>query len=281
MTTFIFPGQGSQIQGMGKDLFHLFPDLIKQVDEILGYSIVDICLDNTNDCLSQTQYTQPALYVVNALYFMMEVNKGQKFRYLAGHSLGEYNALHASNVFDFISGLRLVQKRGQLMSKSKGGGMAAIIGLKSEKVKSILNEFSNNTVNISNYNSFTQLVISGPKNEVVRMKTIFEENGADLVIPLKVSGAFHSHYMQDAKNEFSKFLQDFTFKPPSVPVISNFTSLPYDQENYKNYLINQITAPVLWRQTIEFLLSIGEDNFIEIGPGKVLTGLVKRIRNNK
>lgn len=281
MTTFIFPGQGSQIKGMGQELFPQFPDIVRQADTILGYSVTDLCLQNPNDYLSQTQYTQPVLYIVNALHYIKEVHKGRRHNYLAGHSLGEYNALLAANVFDFITGLLLVQKRGELMSKATDGGMAAIIGFTADQVQSLLNKYDANNVNISNYNSHSQLVISGPKNDITKMQALFEEAGATLVIPLKVSGAFHSPYMLEAKTEFSLFLQDFTFKTPSIPVIANVSARPYDSQNTKEYLINQITAPVLWTQTVEYLLAKGEDDFVELGPGEVLTGLVSRTRSGK
>jgi malonyl CoA-acyl carrier protein transacylase len=278
MPVYIFPGQGSQVKGMGAELFEYFPALLAQADMILGYSLKELCLEDHHNQLNQTQYTQPALYTINAFNYFKRINTGAKRPdYVAGHSLGEYNALLAADVFDFATGLRLVQKRGELMSKAQGGGMAAILGLEASQVLKILQELAITEVVIANYNSHTQMVISGPQASVQTAQVAFEQAGA-MVMPLKVSGAFHSPLMQQAKDEFTDFLSHFNFNEPSVPVIANLTARPYGDKDIKHLLASQITGSVRWCDTIEYLLNQGEESFEEIGPGRVLTGLVKRIR---
>jgi malonyl CoA-acyl carrier protein transacylase len=275
MTTYLFPGQGSQSKGMGDDLFTQFPELTTKADILLGYSIQTLCLEDPLQQLDQTQYTQPALYVVNALSYL---KNEQKPHYVAGHSLGEYNALFASGVFDFETGLKLVKKRGELMSQATGGAMTAIIGLKDHEIQAILKNANIPSVVIANYNSHSQTVISGPKLDVEKLNPLFEQAGAKMVIPLKVSGAFHSPSMQTAQQEFAEFLSQFTFHAPQIPVIANVTATPYPASGIADYLAKQITHPVRWTETIEYLLAQGETEFEEIGPGKVLAGLVKRIK---
>jgi malonyl CoA-acyl carrier protein transacylase len=276
MTTYFFPGQGSQTKGMGKDLFQQFPDLTREASDILGYSIEDLCLNDPTSQLHQTAYTQPALYVVSALSFLKEqATMAQKPDYVAGHSLGEYNALFAAGVFDFATGLKLVQKRGSLMQQSVGGSMAAIAGLKTEDVAKLLTDPS---VSIANYNSYTQAVITGPKEAVLAMQTMFEKVGATY-IPLKVSGAFHSPLMGEAKQQFAEFIQQFNFALPRVAVIANINALPYQMQALQTNLIDQVTHSVQWVQSMKYLLDQGESEFKEVGPGTVLTGLMKRIQN--
>jgi malonyl CoA-acyl carrier protein transacylase len=282
MTTYVFPGQGSQQRGMGQGLFDLFPDIVKQADAILGYSIKTLCLEDPQQQLNQTQYTQPALYVVNALnYFKKLQESSTKPQYVAGHSLGEYNALLAANAFDFQSGLKLVQKRGALMSQATGGGMAAIVGLTGEKVNQILQENKLSDISVANYNSYTQIVISGPSAVIGQAQKLFETAGATLVIPLKVSGAFHSPYMQQAREQFEQFLTGFSFNIPAIPVIANLTAKPYESDKVSYTLANQITNSVRWTESIRYLLDKGETDFVEVGPGSVLTGLIRRIKNNQ
>ena len=280
MVTYIFPGQGSQHKGMGSSLFSEFPEFTKKADEILGYSIQSLCLDDPLQQLGKTQYTQPALYVVNSLsYFKKkrEAMKGPAF--VMGHSLGEYNALLAAGFFDFETGLRLVKKRGELMSKASGGAMAAIIGLKAEDIQSILDKNQPINVSIANHNTHTQIVITGLKEDILRAQQLCEQAGAMLVVPLNVSGAFHSRYMSDAQREFELFLKEFQFNTPSIPTISNYTARPYGTENIPENISRQITSPVRWTESILYVLQSGEQEFEEVGPGTVLTGLVKRIKN--
>ncbi|MBF0225349.1 MAG: ACP S-malonyltransferase [Desulfobacterales bacterium] len=280
MLTFVFPGQGSQKKGMGGVLFDDFKDLTSIADEILGYSIKTLCMEDPENKLGQTQYTQPALYVVNALSYLKKVNETETLpNYVAGHSLGEYDALFASGIFSFETGLKLVQKRGALMSQAKGGGMAAVIGLSQEKIETILKENNLTTIQAANYNSPHQIVISGLKEDVLKAQPIFEQAGAKLYIPLNVSGAFHTVYMEPAKIEFTEFIQTLEFSNTiSIPVISNVYARPYKPNKIKETLSQQITSPVRWTEIICYLLGRGEMQFEEIGPGKVLTGLIAKIK---
>jgi len=280
MLTYIFPGQGSQNKGMGGALFAEFKDETAQADDILGYSIERLCMQDPDATLSQTQYTQPALYIVNALSYLKKIKEtGNKPDFVAGHSLGEYDALFAAEAFDFATGLQLVKKRGELMSYVAGGGMAAVIGLNKEQITDILQKNNLKNIAMANYNSPTQIVISGLKTEINYAKSIFEAiKGVTMFIPLKTSGAFHSRYMTDAKKEFEVFLEAFTFSSLAIPVISNVHARPYNQADIKQNLVEQITNPVKWAESIQYLMGIGEMEFEEVGPGKVLTGLVQRIK---
>ena len=279
MTVYMFPGQGSQKKGMGDSLFDEFNELTDKADSILGYSIKQLCLEDPNKKLGDTLYTQPALFTVNALTYLKKNREMPKRPdYAAGHSLGEYNALFAAGVFDFETGLRLVQKRGELMSLASGGGMAAVIGLSGEKVNAIIRERKLNTICIANYNSPSQIVISGPRKDIDSARVPFEESGAGMYIVLPVSGAFHSQYMNEATEKFAAFLEQFSFLEPTIPVISNAFARPYQQGRIKETLIKQITSSVQWMESIRYLIDCGEASFEEVGPGIVLTNLVKQIR---
>ncbi|MCP4253898.1 MAG: ACP S-malonyltransferase [Candidatus Scalindua sp.] len=275
---YVFPGQGSQSPGMGEELLDQFSDLVKQADEVLGYSVKDLCLNDPDKKLGQTDYTQPALYVVNALTYLSKT-EGTDLHpdFVAGHSLGEYNALFAAGVFDFITGLKLVQKRGQIMVKVTGGGMAAVIGMQPDKIKQVLKDASFESIDIANLNSPKQTVISGRKEDIDAVKTVFEDAGVRLFIPLKVSGAFHSRYMQDAQNEFAGFLKSFEFQSVQIPVIANYTAAPYQDDEIVNNMVKQISNPVRWVETIQYLKQQPEPEFEEIGPGNVLSKLIKQI----
>jgi trans-AT polyketide synthase/acyltransferase/oxidoreductase domain-containing protein len=275
---YVFPGQGSQSPGMGGELFDQFPELVKQADEVLGCSIKDLCLNDPDKRLGQTDYTQPALYIVNALTYLSKTeNFDLRPDFVAGHSLGEYNALFAAGVFDFITGLKLVQRRGQIMVKVTGGGMAAVIGMQPDKIKQVLKDASFESIDIANLNSPKQTVISGRKEDIDAVKTVFEDAGVRLFIPLKVSGAFHSRYMQEAQNEFADFLKSFEFQPVQIPVIANFTAAPYQDTETVNNMVQQISSPVRWVESIQYLKQQPEPEFEEVGPGNVLTKLIKQI----
>ncbi|MBX3709974.1 MAG: ACP S-malonyltransferase [Gammaproteobacteria bacterium] len=281
MTTYVFPGQGSQFKGMGGALFSEFQDIVSKANQILGYPVEKLCLEGPDDKLNMTQYTQPAIYVVSALsYFKKLKDSGKKPDYVAGHSLGEYNALLAAGVFDFETGLKLVQERGSLMANASGGAMAAIIGPHSGEIQTLLDKSNLSSISIANFNSFTQTVIAGLKNEIDAAKPIFESINA-MFIPLKVSGAFHSSYMKPAQQKFSDFLKGFEFKAPNAIVIANVNAEPYKIDVVMTNLANQITHPVQWTKTIKYLLDKGETIFEEVGPGSVLTGLIRRIQNGK
>lgn len=285
MRVFVFPGQGSQTKGMGEELFDQvgeFRQAEEEIDKILGYSIRELCVNDPDDQLSLTQFTQPALYVVNALHYFQRKAEGQRADYLAGHSLGEYNALLAAGAFDFVTGVKLVQKRGELMAQAKDGGMAAVIGLEADQIEAVIRDNSNLTgIDVANYNSPAQTVISGPIYELEEAQPKFKEAGAKLYKILPVSAAFHSRYMQGAADEFANFLQGFSFEPLQTPVIANVTGEPYPMDDpsevIPSLLVKQISGSVQWTQSIRYLKALGEVEFEELGPGKVLTKLIKQI----
>lgn len=278
MKTCVFPGQGSQIKGMGENLFDDFSDLTKKADEILGYSIKELCLNNPGKKLVQTLYTQPAMYVVNALSYMKKIqDSGEIPAYLAGHSLGEYNALQVAGVFSFESGLQLVKKRGELMSKARKGAMVAILNSSEKQIRGILEKARLTAIDLANHNAPSQIVISGLEEDIKRSQSYFEQEDI-LFIPLNTSGAFHSRYMKEAADEYETFVKRFKFSKPKIKVISNVTAEPYESENIAQCLIDQITHCVRWTDSIRFLLDQGVVEFEEMGVGKVLTKLIKNIR---
>ena len=261
---------------MGKELFSKYTSKIDEANSILNYDVVNLCLREEKR-LNNTLYTQPALYIVNALHFWeIEQGKRQFVDYHIGHSLGEYNALLASKVFDFATGLKLVKKRAELMSKAKGGGMAAVLGMEKTMLETLLKE-SGDRIDIANYNSPGQFVISGKKEDVVAIEKVLTTKGASRVIPLTVSGAFHSRYMKEAGEEFRAFLDNFEFETQTVPVIANVDAKPYDLASLKDRLAAQIYNSVQWIDTIYSIKQEGRE-FIEIGPGRVLTGLYRRFK---
>jgi malonyl CoA-acyl carrier protein transacylase len=205
----------------------------------------------------------------------------QKPDFVAGHSLGEYSALFAAGVFDFKTGLELVKKRGELMSQIENGGMAAILGLKMEEVKQILQKNNMSRIAIANHNSYTQIVVSGPKNDMVRACLVFENIPSVSFIALKVSGAFHSEYMLPVQQQFETTLQQMTFSVPHMPVIANINAEPYHPAITCTNLAKQLSQTVRWTATIEYFLAQGEVEFKEIGPGIVLGGLVRAIKNGR
>lgn len=278
MLTFVFPGQGSQRKGMGGTLFEEFKELTAKADEILGFSIKDLCLEDSNRRLVETQHTQPALYVVNALSYLKKIKEtGKTPTHVAGHSLGEYNALFAAGVFDFETGLKLVKKRGELMGQVTGGGMAAVIGLSDEKVKEILEKNNLDNIEIANYNTPRQIALAGLKENINCVNHIFEREGA-IYIPLNVSGAFHSTYMNNLKQTFGEYLELFRYSKLNIPVISNANARPYIQAEIKKNLTDQITHPVRWTESVRYLMGQGKMEFEEIGPGNVLTRLIQEIQ---
>lgn len=275
---FVFPGQGSQKKGMGAGLFERFPDLVRAADAALGYSLPDLCLSDADNRLGSTQYTQPALYAVNALTYLARVaDHGVTPDFVAGHSLGEYDALFAAGAFDFPTGLQLVRRRGELMAAVRGGGMAAIIGMTGGAVAELLDNFAFDRVECANFNSPTQTVISGPAEEVAAVSVLFKEAKAT-VVPLKVSGAFHSRMMEPVRQQFRLFLDGFNFQSPRIPVIANTTARPYDPARIKETLAEQITQPVMWTETVRYLNRAGDAVFVEVGPGNVLSGLIRQIQ---
>ncbi|MBO0798714.1 MAG: ACP S-malonyltransferase [Blastocatellia bacterium] len=288
MIAFVFPGQGSQKRGMGQAFFDETPqyaEVEKDVDAILGYSLRKLCLEDADNRLKETQFTQPCLYAVNALHYYQAVDQGARPDYLAGHSLGEYNALLAAGAFDFLTGLRLVQRRGDLMSRAKKGGMAAVIGLCVDLVAEVIEENGLADLDVANFNSPSQTVVSGPLEDIRRAGPFFEKAGARIYMPLQVSAAFHSRYMAEAARAFADFLAPFSFLPPKTPVIANATAQPYPTDNasesVKSLLVNQITHSVRWTQSIRFLISQGVTKFCEMGPGNVLTRIAQEIQKSQ
>ena len=279
MRAVVFPGQGSQRKGMGGSLFDEYAELTSKADQVLGYSIKELCLNDPQDCLGQTQYTQPALYVVNALSYLKQVDEtGLSPDFVAGHSLGEYNALFAAGVFDFETGLKLVQKRGELMSKAKGGGMAAVVGLSEEDIVSVVKVNNLTDITAANLNTPSQVVIAGPKDSVAKTESLFISKGAMLFKLLNVSGAFHTPYMASAEKEFSDYIETFTFAVPKIPVVSNVYARPYNPQQIKTTLAKQITSPVRWTDSIRYLMGKNVTDFIEIGTGNILAGMIRKIQ---
>lgn len=288
MIAFLFPGQGSQKRGMGQGLFdevREYATAEKEVDTILGYSLRKLCLEDTDNRLKETQFTQPSLYVVNALHYYKAVGQGIRPSYLAGHSLGEYNALLAAGVFDFLTGLRLVKKRGELMSQVKNGGMGAVIALDADVIAKVITENGLSAIDVANFNSPSQTVVSGPVEEIKRAGPLFEKAGARLYLPLPVSAAFHSRYMADAAKAFAEFLRPVSLAAPKIPVVANVTARPYPAHGpsplVKSLLAGQIANSVQWLESIRFLISQGVTQFCEIGPGNVLTKTVQQIQQEK
>ena len=276
MTCYMFPGQGSQKIGMGEDLFDKFSKHTKTASEILGYDIKTLCLKDPQEQLNLTQFTQPALYTVNVLSYLNLESPSPSV--LLGHSLGEYSALCIAGVFDFETGLKLVQKRGELMSQATGGAMAAVVGINIDKVKEILKENNLEEIDIANLNEPLQTVISGPKEAIDKAKPLFENANVRLYLPLAVSGAFHSRYMLNAQTEFNTFLNTFSFAEPKTDIIANVTANKYTKETTIDLLSKQLTSSVRWVESINYILSNYKEETLEVGPGKVLTGLVRKIK---
>ncbi|HIS88877.1 TPA: ACP S-malonyltransferase [Candidatus Avigastranaerophilus faecigallinarum] len=280
---FIFPGQGAQKVGMGMDLYQSSPaakKVFETANEILGYDIAELCFNGSEDELMKTINSQPCILTVSlaaieALREQININPVC----CAGHSLGEYAALYVSGAIDLKTVLTLIQKRADLMNKaaeSTKGGMAAVLGLDDETVIKITKNLSN--VYVANFNSPGQVVITGDKDEINKSLDLFKEAGAKRVIPLAVSGAFHSPLMVDAGKEFSVFVNQYEFKNVEIPVFTNVDAKPtVVGEELKNKLPMQISSSVLWTQTINKIAQEYTANFIEIGPGKVLAGLNKKI----
>lgn len=274
---FVFPGQGSQKKGMGEGLFERFPEITREADFELGYSIRELCLADPRGELNRTEFTQPALYTVNALtYQKVLAETGTRPHAVAGHSLGEYNALLAAGAFDFRTGLKLVKRRGELMARATGGGMAAVVGLTEAQVKDVLLRAGFLRVSIANLNAPQQTVISGPRDDILALQSHFESAGVRLYLPLNVSGAFHSPFMQPARDEMAALLNTFAFRPLELPVISNVEAAPYKNDQIAALLARQITSPVRWVETVRYFLKLANPTFKEIGPGNVLTGLIRQ-----
>lgn len=269
----IFPGQGSQKIGMGADLFEQseLKAQLELAENILGWSVPEIC-NHPDDKISQTLYTQPSLYVVETLLIDHLKQQGQSPDYVAGHSLGEYVALYAARVFDFETGLKLVKRRAELMNGAAGGQMAALIGFNSEQLQEQIEKTEN--VVLANDNSAAQVVISGTPEAVDQVLANIKVKRA---VKLNVSGAFHSPLMADAATEFQQILDEITFNSAQIPVLSNVDPTPTtDAALLKQRLTQQMTGSVRWREICLKLSELEVQQVVEIGPGNVLTGLMKR-----
>lgn len=274
----MFPGQGSQVRGMGSSVFHdLHRGDIELANHILGYSIEDLCLRDVEGKLGNTLYTQPALFVVNALSYRDHLSShGVNPQYLAGHSLGEINALHAADVFDFATGLRIVKRRAELMSTVTNGGMAAVLGLERHDVAKVLRDIALD-VDIANVNSPLQIVVSGASEHINEVREHMLASGATAFVPLQVSGAFHSRFMQGVQAAFRDYLETLEFQYPRIPVMSNYMGEPYRISGIKDVLACQMSNTVNWTEVIGYIRAHGVTELVEVGPGNVLTKLASQI----
>jgi trans-AT polyketide synthase/acyltransferase/oxidoreductase domain-containing protein len=277
VSAWLFPGQGAQRKGMGGELFDRFPRLVEQADAILGYSLRAQCLDGAEPGLSDTRYVQPALFVVNALSQLALDGDLARPRFLAGHSLGEYNALFSAGCFDFETGVRLVARRGELMGQAASGGMTAVLGLDPARLERLLLDAGLGDLDLANRNSAEQVVLSGPLESLRRVREVVS-GARGRCVPLRVSAPFHSRYMAAAAAEFGEFLRGLPLADPAVPVIANATGAPYPPGAVTELLIRQIYQPVRWWESMSLLIEHGVDDITEIGPGRVLTDLWAAVR---
>jgi len=269
-TAWVFPGQGSQTVGMGIDLAETAADRFAEADEILGWSVLEVC--QNEDKLGHTLYTQPCLYVIECMFADLLKEKAQPPDVVAGHSLGEYSALYAAGVFDFAAGLRLVKHRAELMSQASSGAMAALMGFKRDELDAKIAETDG--VVLANDNNPGQVVISGTPEAV---EAVMEGVKSKRAVKLNVSGAFHSPLMADAAAEFETALAKVNFNNAQIPVMSNVDPAPETAASaLKERLRQQMTGSVRWREISLNLPEQGVDSVVEVGPGKVLTGLIKR-----
>lgn len=282
MKAFVFPGQGSQFSGMGKDLYTNVPaakELFEKANEILGFRITDIMFEGTDEDLKQTFVTQPAVFLHSVI---MAKALGEEFKpdMVAGHSLGEFSALVAAGALDFEDGLRLVAKRAAAMQQAcdaQPSTMAAVLGLEDKVVENICAEVDGVVV-AANYNCPGQLVISGSIEAVDAACERLKAAGARRALRLSVGGAFHSPLMEPAKVELQAAIEAAPFKTPICPIYQNVDAKPYtDPEQIKANLIAQLTAPVRWTYIVQNMLADGADSFVELGPGAVLQGLIKKV----
>ena len=280
---FLFPGQGSQTVGMGKDIYENYEaakNIYDTADKTLGKSITKLCFEGPEENLKQTVNTQPC--IVTTSIALMEALRSELNivpDYTAGHSLGEYCAMFTAGVMSLETTLRLIQKRADLMGQTKGGSMAAVLNASEEVLKAGLEEGSKTGyVDVANYNSPAQVVITGDENAVKAAGDYILANGARRVVPLPVSGAFHSKFMQEAGAVFAEFIEDADLNDSSIPVITNVDAeLTTNAEDFRAKMPKQIYSSVHWTQTIQKMVEEGVDTFIEIGAKNVLSGLMKRI----
>ncbi|OEY71772.1 ACP S-malonyltransferase [Salegentibacter salarius] len=282
MKAYIFPGQGAQFSGMGLDLFEnsaKAQELFKKANAILGFSITDIMFEGSAEDLKQTKVTQPAVFLHSVILSKV---MGEDFKpdMVAGHSLGEFSALVANNTLSFEDGLKLVYKRAMAMQQAcelEPSTMAAVLGLEDEVVEAVCAE-TEGTVVAANYNCPGQLVISGDVKAVEAACETLKERGAKRAMILPVGGAFHSPLMEPARKELAAAIENTTFNTPTCPIYQNVSMFAVtDPEEIKKNLVFQLTAPVKWTQSVQNMIKDGATSFTEVGPGKVLQGLVKKI----
>jgi [acyl-carrier-protein] S-malonyltransferase len=282
MKAYIFPGQGAQFSGMGKDLYEttsIAKEMFEQANEILGYRITDVMFNGTDEDLKQTKVTQPAIFLHSVI---LAKCLGESFKpdMVAGHSLGEFSALVANKTLAFEDGLMLVSKRAAAMQKAceaRPSTMAAVLGLEDEVVENICKDI-NEVVVAANYNCPGQLVISGSNEGIDQACEALQNAGARRAMKLPVGGAFHSPLMAPAREELEDAILSTLFSTPSCPVYQNVTASAVEhRETIRTNLIEQLTAPVKWTQTLKQMLSDGASSFTEVGPGRVLQGLVKKV----
>lgn len=280
---FIFPGQGAQVVGMGKDLYEHYPAAKKvfdTADEVLGKKVTKMCFEGPEDDLKQTINTQPAIVTMSIAAleaFKSKLNLTPHFT--AGHSLGEYCAMFCSGVMNLKTTLLAIQKRATLMNKVNKGMMAAVLNAPEGSIEKALKEASKEGyVDVANYNSPVQVVLTGDEKAVNKAGEILTQAGARRFVPLAVSGAFHSKYLNEASKEFGEFAKELDLSSASVPVVTNVdASATISAEDFRNKMPRQICSSVHWTQTIENMVKNGVDTFVEFGPGKVLAGLNKKI----
>ncbi len=282
MKAFVFPGQGAQYPGMGKNIFEsstLAKERFLQANEILGFNITEIMFGEDSDALKETRVTQPAIFLHSTILSEVMADRFHP-EMVAGHSLGEFSALVSTGVLSFKDGLNLVRERALAMQSAceqSPGTMAAILGLEDKVVEGVC-ESTPGIVKAANYNCPNQLVISGSKDAIDRACKELKEVGAKRALVLPVGGAFHSPLMEPAKKRLSSAIENTVFKTPSCAVYQNVCATAiFDSEKLKANLISQLTAPVYWTQTIKQMILDGATHFTEVGPGKVLQGLVKKI----